>query len=297
MATQVLYYIGQDVGLTAQVIDDSGNAATEALTASLTVTDPSGNVTHPTAATGPSGALSAVVPSVATAGVWLVRWTATGTGVGWAYEDQFTVRPTGIEQMVDLLSVKKHLNINLTDTRQDDELQNFILAAADQARDICGPLLAETQTQYFNGAVSTISPDWLPVASVLSCTEYYGLSAFALHEEPLGSQMDAFAFTVDYATGQITRRTFGGEAAIFAAGVKNIKLVYVAGRAGAVPYTVRLGALELIRHLWQQTQQGGRPKFGGAGMDGDSLGVPMGFALPDRVVELWAPYRRPPGIA
>jgi hypothetical protein len=32
-------------------------------------------------------------------------------------------------------------------------------------------------------------------------------------------------------------------------------------------------------------------------MDGDSAGIPMGFALPDRVIELWSPFRRPPGIA
>jgi hypothetical protein len=231
------------------------------------------------------------------AGVWLVRWTATGTGVGWAYEDQFTVRPTGVEQFVDLVSVKKHLNLPLNDTRQDDELQNFILAAADLARDACGPFLPETRTQFFDGGVSIISPDWLPVSKVLSCTEYYGLSAYVLNEEPLGAQTDAFAFTVDYSTGTIMRRTFGGESATFAYGTKNIKLVYTAGRSGQIPYTVRLGALELIRHLWQQTQQGGRPKFGGAGLDGDSAGTPMGFALPSRVVELWSPFRRPPGIA
>jgi hypothetical protein len=230
-------------------------------------------------------------------GNWLYEWTATGTNIGWVSEDQFTVRPTGVEQFVDLLSVKKHLNLSLTDTRQDDELQNFILAAADLARDVCGPFMAETWTQYFDGGVSHISPDWLPVASVLSVTEYYGLVTYTLHEEPLGAQMDAFAFTVDYLTGTITRRTLGGEAATFAAGSKNIKVVYTAGRSGVIPYTVRLGALELIRHLWQQTQQSGRPKFGSAVMDGDSAGTPMGFALPDRVVELWSPFRRPPGIA
>jgi hypothetical protein len=297
LATQVLYFQGQDVGLTATALDDNGNPATASLTAVLTVTDPNGVVTHPTAATGPSGALSAVVPSVGVAGVWLIRWTATGTGVSWASEDQFTVRPSGVEQLVDLLSVKKHLNLALNDARQDDELQNFILAAADQARDVCGPFLAETHTQFFDGGVSTLSPDWLPVASILSVTEYYGLSAFTLNEQPLGTQMNAFAFTADYTTGTLTRRTFGGEAAMFAAGSKNVKVVYTSGRSGSIPYTVRLGALELIRHLWQQTQQGGRPKFGGAGMDGDSAGIPMGFALPDRVVELWSPFRRPPGIA
>lgn len=295
--TQTIYYIGQDVGVTTTVLDDSGNPATGTLTVTLDVTDPSGAVTHPVATATGSGGYAAVVPSVGTEGIWLYRWTATGTNVGWAAEGQFTVRPMGIEQLVDLASVKKHLNLSLSDTRQDDELQGFILAAADQARYICGPWLPEQHTQYFDGGVNTIVPDWLPLASVQSATEYYGLSAFPLTEQPLGSQMNAFAFTVDTTTGQITRRTFGGQPAMFAIGAKNIKVVYTAGRSGQVPYTVRLGALELVRHLWQQTQQSSGRSWKGAGMDGEAVGVPMGFALPDRVVELWDPYRRPPGIA
>lgn len=292
-----MYYAGQDVGLTATPVDSAGLPLGGAVVVTVTVTDPTGVVTSPAVAGPVSGAYSAVVSGVAVAGIWLYRWAATGTGTKWSGEGQFTVRPLGVEQLVDLASVKAHLNIPPTDTRQDDELQGLILAAGDQARDVCGPFLPEAHTEWFDGGRATIFPDWVPLTKVLSATEYYGLSAFALTEQPLGAQMDAFSFTVDYVTGQVTRRTFGGEAAMFAIGHKNVKLVYTAGRGGAVPYTVRLGVLELIRHIWQQTQQGGRPKFGGAALDGDSLGVPMGFALPDRVVELWAPFRRPPGIA
>jgi hypothetical protein len=294
--TQLIYYIGQDVGLTTTVLDDTGTPAYGSPT-TLTVTAPDGTVTTPATVSTGVGTYSAVVPSVQQAGIYVCRWTATNVGLAFATGTQFQVRAVGVEQLVDLASVKAHLNIPANDKRQDDELQGFILAAADLARDHCGPFLPETHTQYFDGGVSSVSPDWLPVSKVLSCTEYYGLSAYPLTEEPLGAQMDAFAFTVDYSTGTITRRTFGGEAATFAYGTKNIKLVYTAGRSGVIPYTVRLGALELIRHLWQQTQQGGRPKFGGASLDGDSTGIPMGFALPTRVIELWSPFRRAPGIA
>lgn len=293
---QTIYYVGQDVGITCLALDDNGSPAYGTLTVTLTVTDPAGTVITPATVNTGAGNYAAVVPSVARAGVWLYRWTAAGAGVQWASEGQFQVRPLGIEQLVDLASVKKHLSMNASDTRQDDELQGFILAAADLARDVCGPFIPEQHTSFFDGGVNTIVPDWLPLASIQSATEYYGLSAFPLTEQALGSQMNAFAFTVDYSTGQITRRTFGGQPAMFAIGAKNIKVVYTAGRSGAVPWTVRLGALELIRHLWQLTQQPGRPRFGSS-LDGESSGVPMGFALPDRVVELWSPYRRPPGIA
>jgi hypothetical protein len=294
----LIYFAGQDVALTANPLDDSGNPAGGAVSVSLAITDPSGGITHPVPSGPVSGTYTAVVPSVSTPGVWLARWTATGTGVAWSSETQFQVRPTGAEQLVDLASVKAHLNINPADTRQDDELQGFILAAGDIARNHCGPFIPETHTQFFDGGRETIVPDFTPIASVLSATEYYGLSAFPLTEQPLSGQVSAFGFTVDYATGQITRRTFGGESATFAYGAKNIKLVYTAGRSGAVPWSVRLGTLELIRHLWQMTQQGGgRPKFGGSAYDGGEPMVSTGFAIPTRVLELWQTHYRGPGIA
>lgn len=294
----LIYFTGQDVALTASPLDDSGNTPGGAVTVSVAVTDPSGSPSTPTVSGPVSGAYTAVVPSVSVTGVWLARWTATGTGVRWTYETQFQVRAPGVEQLVDLPSVKAHLNIPASDTRQDDELQGFILAAGEIARNHCGPFIPETHTQYFDGGRETIVPDFTPIASVLSITEYYGLSGFPLTEQPLDAQTNAFAFTVDTSTGQIMRRALGGEAATFAFGSKNIKVVYTAGRAGAVPWSVRLGVLELIRHMWQMTQQGGgRPKFNGGAYEGGEASVPTGFAIPSRVLELWQTYYRGPGIA
>lgn len=293
----IVYVTGQDVGLTTTALTGTGVPAAGPLTVTLTVTDPTGAVTHPATASAGSGVYTAVVPAVAAAGVWLYRWTATDTGVNWADEGQFQVRPLGIEQVVDLASVKAHLNLNPTDARQDDELRGFILAAGDLARDVVGPLLPEQHTEWHNGGTRTLTLDWLPVASVLSVTEYVSASTWLLTEQPLGTSTDAYGYTLDLDRGQITRRATGG-AVCFPAGIKNVKVVYTAGRAGAIPWTVRLGALELIRHLWQLTQQGGRSRFGGSALDNEGNGmVPIGFALPQRVIELWAPYRRPPGIA
>ncbi|MFE9372251.1 hypothetical protein ACFYM2_21125 [Streptomyces sp. NPDC006711] len=198
--------------------------------------------------------------------------------------------------IVDLSAVKLHLNMPVSDTSQDAELQGFIDAAGDLARNVIGPVFPESHTQAFDGGTTTITVDWLPLASIVSVTEYYGLSSYALAEQPLGGQSNAFGYTVDYNTGQLTRRALGGDATKFASGSKNIVIQYTAGRLGMVSPSVRLGALELIRHLWQLTQQGGRPQFGGAGLDGEVSVVPTGFALPARVLELWQPFRRPPGI-
>jgi hypothetical protein len=292
----LLYYTGQDVRLSETVLDDTGAPATGTLTVALTVTDPSGTVTAPAATSAGGGQYVAAVPSVTAAGTWRYRWTATGTGVGYASEGQFQVRPLGVEQVVDLPSVKAHLNIPVTDTSQDAELQGFILAAGDLARDVVGPLLPEQHTEWHDGGAETLSLDWQPVAAVQSVTEYVSASTWVLTEQPLGTSTDAYGYTVDLDRGQITRRATGG-AVRFPRGIKNVKVVYTAGRGGVIPFTVRLGSLELIRHLFQLTQQGGRPRFGGAALDGESSGVPTGFALPQRVLELWQPFKRPPGIA
>ncbi|WP_020118813.1 hypothetical protein [Streptomyces canus] len=292
----LLYYTGQDVRLSELVLDDTGAPATGTLTVALTVTDPTGTVTTPAVTSAGGGQYVAAVSSVAVAGTWKYRWTATGTGVGYASEGQFQVRPLGIEQVVDLASVKAHLNLPTTDTSQDAELQGFILAAGDLARDVVGPMLPEQHTEWHNGGSPTITLDWQPVASVQSVTEYVSASTWVLTEQPLGTSTDAYGYTVDLDKGQIVRRATGG-AVSFPRGIKNVKVVYTAGTGGTIPWTVRLGALELIRHLFQLTQQGGRPRFGGAALDGESMGVPTGFALPQRVLELWQPFKRPPGIA
>ena len=291
----VLYYIGQDVPLSASVIDDTGSAAT-ATAISITVTGPTGlPVTASSPAQAGTGQYISVVPAPTTPGTYLVRWVATGTaGWSWAFEDEFTVRAQGTLQVVDLHSLKTQLNM-LQDNSADAELEGYIAAATEIIRDMVGPIGVETHTQYFTGGASTIVPDWLPLVSVISCTEYYGLSAFPVTEQPLGAQMNAFAFTVDYTTGELTRRTFGGEAALWAIGAKNVKLVYTAGFL-TIPYGVRLAALRLIQHWYSQFKQmRARPGMRGGG-DGESS-TPMGFAVPDAVVELLAPWRRPPGIA
>lgn len=290
-----VYSNGQDVALNVTVLNDAQLPA-NAASVTVTVTQPDGSTLTPTPINAGPGVYQAVVAAPTQTGTYLVHWSASGSGFSFSYDDQFQVRPTGVEQIVDLASTKAHLNMRADDTSQDAELMGFILAATPVIRDMIGPIVPEQHVEFFDGGVMTISVAWQPLISIQSIYEYYGLSKFLLTEQPLGTQMNAFGFTVDYITGQVTRRTFGGEAALFADGDKNVEVHYTAGR-GDIPYNVRLGALEFIRHNWSMTQQAGRPRVR-PGMDGGGeMAVPIGFAVPDRVVELLSPHRRPPGIA
>lgn len=291
-----VWYLGQDVPLAVTVFNDAGSPA-NASSVVVTVTNPDGTTQTPAVTNLGTGSYQAIVAAASQSGTYLARWVASGSGFAFVYETQFQVQPSTAEQIVDLQSVKAHLNMIPTDTSQDAELLGFILAATPIIRDIIGPILPESHVQFFDGGVETISLPWQPVISIQSIYEYYGLSSFLLTEQQLGQQMNAFAFTVDYVTGQVTRRTFGGQAAKFAIGDKNVKATWTAGRSD-IPYNVRLGALELIRHNWQMTQQGGRGRMrSSVAGGGDEMTIPIGFAVPDRVVEMLGPHRRPPGIA
>jgi hypothetical protein len=289
-----VYWVGQDVPLAAAVTNNAGVPA-NATTVTLTVTNPDLTTQTPAVTNQGTGSYAAVVSAVSQVGVYLYRWTASGTGFNWVSEGQFQTRGSAIELIVDMASVKAHLNMPLADTSQDDELQGFMLAMEPIIEDINGYIVPKTTVEYFDGANMTICVSRQPLISVTSIYEYYGLSQFLLTEQPLGAQANAFGFTVDQLTGQIMRRTFGGQAARFAIGEKNVKVTYVSG-LNSVPFNVRLGCLELLRHNWQLTQQAGRRKFGRAAEDGEPH-IPIGFAVPDRVVEMLAPGRRPPGIA
>ncbi|MGW2837309.1 hypothetical protein ACWCWD_06310 [Streptomyces sp. NPDC001493] len=71
--------------------------------------------------------------------------------------------------------------------------------------------------------------------------------------------------------------------------------VYTAGRDEAPP-TIRLAALLLFQHLWR-TRNG--PARGASSDDSYSVSEPIpgfGYAVPNRVLELLEPFKRPPGI-
>ena len=197
--------------------------------------------------------------------------------------------PTAI---VSLADVKAHLN--KTDTDDDTELQFFIDAATPVIENIAGPVLPQTKTEYYNGGVSQIVLNWLPIVSVTSIVETYGQTNYSLTEISLGSSNTAFGYTVDYTTGKVVRRAYNAEA-LFPTGTNNVKVVYQAGRA-TIPANVRLATLMLIQHLWSTSQlnrNGARPTLGGD----DSFTVGAGFAVPNRVRELLQPSPRVPGIA
>lgn len=270
------------------------NAGSDLGAVSVVVTDP---LTAPHTVAGgatsvaPLGTYTATyVPTMAG------RHTVTWTSATRVFNDVFEVRPAAFNALISVQDAKDHLRLTANNRISDDTIQGFVEAASIAIQNITGPIVPTSFNEYYDGGAETVSVDNKPIIkNSVQIIEYYGTQAWPLTEQPLGGQQSAYGFTVDYSTGQIRRRTFGGGSALFALGAKNVNVTYKAGR-DVVGQNIQTATKELVRHLWSSTQIPGRPKSSSLGDDGFGW-VPVGFAVPNFVVQLLQNDARPPGVA
>lgn len=190
-----------------------------------------------------------------------------------------------------LAEAREYLNFG-SDTSHDPELQRFIDAADPVVENIVGPVTSAAFDEFYDGGRNIIVLRHWPVISVETVTEYWGAVPKTLTVAATPDVATSSSYMLD--KDGILYRLGVGIPFWFANGVQNVRVQYTAGRS-PIPPNVKLAALELIRHLYQSTQQGGRPQFGGAGEEGPW--APAAFAVPTRVIELLEPYRREPRLA
>lgn len=195
-----------------------------------------------------------------------------------------------------LAEAKAQLNIPSGDTSNDVELQGFIDAAAGVAEGIVGPITSTTYTEVHDGGGPFIVLNNPPIISVTSVIDMVGPTAYTLVDAEINTVTGAYSYSIDsYERGVIARRYSGGLVGTFEGGTRNIQVVYDAGRA-VVPAPVRLGALLLIEHLWEQTQRGNSTGRPAAGSEPDA-DVPYGPSKESQAMSLLAPYRKATAIA
>jgi len=263
------YTLGQQVRLTTAVTDTLG-APIDA-TISLVVTRPDNT-------TLVSGVGLTVVHDglgayscnfvVNQPGTWLYLWTASGAAIG-TDDGQFDVLSV-TRRIVSLADAKLHMNKN--NTADDVEIQDFIDAAQAVVQREVGPVVPTSYTE------SLPAPSYgcrlvlshRPVISITSITEN-------------GVLLSPAAYRFDPASGIVERvngRWLG------TGSLADIVPVYLAGRSGPVPPNYRLATLELVAHLWRNSQQGRNRRVRGSGPEDDTATVGLGFSLPNRVREL-----------
>jgi hypothetical protein len=165
-------------------------------------------------------------------------------------------------------------------TARDADLTAYVQAATPVIEDIAGPVLQVSKTVRFNGGDDKIILHDT-VSSVTTVVE-------------VGNTLNA---ATDYIFDPVSNIIIGGTPVyprIFYPGRLAMTVTYVTGFA-VIPMTIQLATRELVRFWIQQGNQSQRPGFGD---QVESLAyTPQGFAVPKRVMELLAPYRKLGGFA
>ncbi|MER7063961.1 head-tail connector protein, partial [Streptomyces albidoflavus] len=176
--------------------------------------------------------------------------------------------------IVSLTEAKKQLNIDPSDTDDDEEIQGFIRSLTELCERYRGSLVRRTVVEKHRGGymLALNRPPILSLTSVVAI-------------ETGGVDQAVADLDVDGPTGIVQRldgcRMRGP-----------IRVTYVAGRT-AIPPEVRQAALIILQHMWE-TQRGtmGGVRVGGS----DEVYDPrFGFSIPRRALELLG--EQMPGIA
>lgn len=173
--------------------------------------------------------------------------------------------------------------LNLASDTDDAELQAYIEAVTPVIEDYVGPVEPrEVIERHDAGSGRRVLV--LRTTPVLSLTSV----------EPLldgGVSYSVGGLVFDPDTGEVRR----GDGGCF----RGLLLITLqAGRADISP-TINLAARMLVQHLWR-TQRASRGGALAGGGNDYSVGDPipgLGYAVPNRVLELLQPYRLPPGVA
>lgn len=264
---------GDSVTLTAQfyAFDGSGNKVLTdpGATPVLAVTRPDGTpatISSPATRISP-GTYQAALVDTAQLGLYPVLWTSS-VGLTAVYDDSFTVTKSQMlisldDAMIAVGKAQFTQQVNLS-TNDAADLQEALRAIVNGARgpmeELVGPILPEAFDEWHDGGSATVMTWKYPLLAVTLIGESYGSSYFrTLTAQPLdGGTFDAFGYTVDLKTGEITRRLSGG-ATDFAYGRNNIHVVGTYGRA-TMPAHLTEMVKRYVKWAWQTAYQGQKPQ-------------------------------------
>ncbi|MFF3848044.1 hypothetical protein [Streptomyces sp. NPDC002328] len=272
--------LGAAVRLAARCTD-AGGTLTNASSVTLTITLPDGTISSPAVTNPPSVTGQYSHDYVTTQpGRHLVRWLfATPAS---AYTDVLDVLPADPRFLFSLADAKRHVNIPADTTRDDGELRDWSAATTMVVEHFVGPVARRTVTERHTFTAARMR--------VLRETPALSLTSLA----PIltgGTSYTPGDLDLDPETGIVQRKDGG-----LLAGP--LRITYVAGRAIVSPNIAQAGRI-ILQHLWR-TQRGSLRGPVIAGGEDYSVTEPipgLGYAIPNRALELLEPDRLPPGVA
>ncbi|MET9957036.1 hypothetical protein ABZ135_36550 [Streptomyces sp. NPDC006339] len=183
--------------------------------------------------------------------------------------------------LLTLEQAKSAVSIPATTTQYDDELEEYVEALTEVIEAFVGPV---TPREVVEQADSRGQVLVLLTTPALSLTSFTPVATG-------GSSVDVAGLHLNGASGTVTRL----DGADFYGGPWTV--TYQAGRA-STPKTISVAARMLLQHWWR-TRYGAARGNPGGGEDFDvNEPVPgFGYAIPNRVLQLLEPHRRPPVVA
>jgi len=177
--------------------------------------------------------------------------------------------------ILSLSEAKQSLNIDVPDF--DDELADYIAAAQECVDFLCGPSEATTVTETIRNNGQQLL---LRTAPVLSLTSVTGQQYGAYVVGNLFLRKEAGIVGVSYGKPLLYNDWY--------------TVVYSAGRA-STPASIKQGVKIILAHQWR-TRRGGNLRPNLAGADDVSQVPGLGYAIPNRALQILDPYLRGPGI-
>jgi hypothetical protein len=270
----VPYDLGATARLTAECRDPGGTLTT-ASTAVVTVTLPDETTATPAVTNTGTGLYRADYVTVQ-AGRHTVRWLFTTPAH--AYADSFDVREAALPTVLSLADAKELLKKNGQD---DDARVRFWLDATTRAVEyFVGPVIVRQVIEdHHVGVVQALALNRTPAVSLVSVAAL--LSG--------GTSYDVDDLNLDGAKGIVTRKD-GGHL------VGPLRATYRAGRPVISP-NIPAAAQVILQHLWRTQTGEGRPQRGTNDYDVTEPIPGLGYAIPNRAVQMMNPDDQGPGMA
>lgn len=272
------YPSGQPIRLSTTVTDVATGALVNAGTLTLTIQQTDGTTTTYSSPTNDTtGKYHQDIPAadIATVDHYQYKWVSTGAGAGVSFGSFDVFDPLAVS-VLPLQDAKDMLNIPQTTTTWDTEIQSWIdTIIAGLEKLTGGPLINRTVTEFVKvgHAYRSFSVRQRPLVSVTSITDNATGTALAITD-----------LDIDTNSGIVRRKL---QLPFWARG-PFYTVVYTAGWGVPTPPAFNGAARIILDHLWA-TQHGPsvRPSLAGEDLAQD---FGLGFAVPNRAIELMAPY-------
>lgn len=294
------FYIGSPVPLTFLLADANGNPADPAVTQPVcTVTLPDQTTTAPAVTHSGTGIFTASGPSTQ-AGHCLVSWSCADATRPGGFTDAYDIRALTETSLLSLAEAKRALRIAPGDTSEDDFVTEFSRSTTSIVEWWCGPVNVQTVTERLPAGGLTVQLSKPPVISLTAWTTIpAGLAGAGIAVPvPPSPMFPARMSGVSYPLSQLYADPLLGTVT-HTSGLPfyygEYIWLYQAGRP-VIPDCISSGFKAILKHIFGMERGGASSGALGAGDETTTL-TPMGYAVPNRALELMAAERPGAGAA